>query len=128
MDRIETAAHIEAEQEMRLDPLKLPDLARFQARKAINHAYSSNQALGAEIWPLFEPYKDIPPKNPKPNWQPFTFQALLGIIKRKGPQFIRETYSVIKEDFEAGRITNPLALFLWKVSQCQVELKEVELK
>jgi hypothetical protein len=109
MDRIEAAAHIEAEQEKRLEPLKLPSLARFKVKKVSNQDHAKKTALAGEISQIWA----IP------------VPRLMKAINEKGYTFILQTFNEVRKNPNAR---NPAALFLWTIKNCKVELKEVELK
>lgn len=131
MDRIEASELIELEQAegMAFKPLKF-DLQARTSKKVSKHISTRNQDTAAQIWPLLEPYKDTPPKDPEKlkRWTPFTFKALLGIIGRKGPEYCFQCYRQVAEEFDRGKVDNPLPLFLWKIAQSKVVMKEVSLK
>lgn len=109
MDRTELDEQIELEQyaNKQLKPLSLPSVARFKVKPASNINHERNKALAGEINKLW----GIP------------FPRLMIEIKRKGYQFIQETYTQVQKNPNAR---NPAALFLWTIKNCKVELKEVK--
>lgn len=111
MDRIELDEQIDSEQyeKKQFKPLDLPSVARFKVKPASNINHERNKALAGEINKLW----GIP------------IPRLMIEIKRKGYQFIQETFTQVQKNPNAR---NPAALFLWTISRCKVELKEVELK
>jgi hypothetical protein len=111
MDRTELDEQIELEQyaNKQLKPLDLARFApenRFKIKPASNINHERNKALAGEINKLWA----IP------------FPRLMIEIKRKGYQFIQETFTQIQKNPNAR---NPAALFLWTIKNCKVELKEV---
>jgi len=109
-DRIELDEELELEQykNKQLKPLDLPQnelLSRFQVKKVSNTDHAKKVALAGEINKLW----GIP------------IPRLMIEIKRKGYQFIQETYTQIQKNPNAR---NPAALFLWTIKNCKVEMKE----
>ena len=82
------------------------DTSRFQPQKA-KRAVSKETALVNEIWRYFD--------------KAVAFPRLMNIVKTKGYQFTYECFNEVKK----GDARNPASLFLWKIKNCRIDLKEV---
>lgn len=78
----------------------------IQKFKKTQKNLSEDQVLADEVWKYFG--------------KRLAFPRIMKEIKTKGKVFVRETMIEIQK----GNARDRLALFLWKIKNCKVELKE----
>lgn len=107
MSRIELDEEIEAEQyaTKALERLKMPSQAHFQVKPASNLDHAKRTALADEIHKSF----GLP------------IPRLMKLITNKGYQFCLQTFHEVQK----SQARTPAALFLWKLKECKIELKEI---